>query len=170
MARDPAKFDPGNVTEDEIYKFLTAQWQHQNQLSWSRLYVLLALESGTLAGSYSIKGWLGCSLIIVGTIVGFILYRLMLRDWGVRDQEKLLNVLDGVHKPLGLRMIPDAKSVLSNGQFLLNLLFIILLLTNLAAFAVILPCKYETASTAAAIDQLRANPPLQRDAPQAARP
>lgn len=154
-------FDPRAVSENEIYKFLTTQWQHQNQLSWSKLYVILALESGTLAGSYNIKGLLGCGLVIVGTLIGFILYRLILRDWDVRNQERLLSILDSVHSPLGLRMIPPAKSTLSNGKFLLNLLFIILLLTNLAAFAYLLPCKYEPISTATNIDQMHANPAVE---------
>lgn len=143
MPRDIHAFDPACVSENEIYKFLTAQWQHQNQLSWSRLYVILALESGTLAASYSLKGWVGCALLIIGTFVGFVLYRLIHRDWDVRDQLKLLELLDSVHAPLGLRMIPPAKSRWSNGKFLLAMLFLTLLLTNLGALALLLPCRFQ---------------------------
>lgn len=137
MPRDLSTFDPSNVTDNEIYKFLTAHWQHQNQLSWSKLYALLALESGTLAASYTLKGGLGAALIVVGTLVGLILYRLILRDWDVRNQGALLALLDSVHRPLGVSMVPPAGSRWSNGRFLLNCLFALLFITNMVGLCVI---------------------------------
>lgn len=144
MTRQADKFDPNNVSENEIYKFVTAQWQHQNQLSWSRLYVMLALEFSVLGGAFSAKGLVGSGAIIVGTFVGFILYRLMLRDWNVRDQH--LQLLDKVHDPLRIRMIPPSGTRLNNGQFLLRILFITLLATNVAVLTVLFFQKTETAS------------------------
>lgn len=55
MTRKQREFKPENVTENEIYKFITAQWQHQNQMGWSRLYFVLALETATLSAAYSVK-------------------------------------------------------------------------------------------------------------------
>lgn len=140
MTRETANsFVASNVSENEIYKFLATHWQHQNQLSWSRLYALLALESGTLAGSYSVKGWTGLGLLLVGTLVGFILYRLIKRDWDVRDQDKLREILDRVHEPLGIRMISPREPTWCSGQFLLNALFVVLLLTNIVSLAILRP-------------------------------
>lgn len=108
---------------------------------------MLALETAILAGSYYVKPWwIGCALLLVGTMVGYILYRLMRRDWHVRDYHLIL--LDKVHKDIifdqdktgkdcEIRMIPEDERFLSNGQKLLRLLFTILLLTNVGAFAFI---------------------------------
>lgn len=168
MTRQTNEFNPNNVSENEIYKFITAQWQHQNQLSWSRLYVMLALETATLGGAFSAKGLVGIGTIIIGTFVGFILYRLMRRDWHVRDQH--LQMLDKVHIPLEIRMIPPSGTRFNNGQFLLRTLFITLLLTNVAALAVLLVQKPEAAPKAPITTPACANTSLQRDAPHAARP
>lgn len=135
MARQASQFDPKNVTENEIYKFITAQWQHQNQLSWSRPYVMLALEFAVLSAAYSAKGLVGIGAVVVGTFVGFIIYCLMLRDWTVRDQH--LELLNKVHSPLGISMKPTGGKF-NNGQFFLRALFITLLVTNVAVMTALL--------------------------------
>lgn len=71
----------------------------------------------------------------MGTLVGIILYRLMRRDWHVRDQH--LEILDKVHMPLKIRMVPPAETIWSNGQFLLKTLFTLLLITNLTAIVIL---------------------------------
>lgn len=162
MTRQADGFDPNNVSENEIYKFITAQWQHQNQLSWSRLYVMLALEFAALGGAFSAKGLVGSGAIIVGTFVGFILYRLMRRDWNVRDQH--LRLLDKVHGPLGIRMIPPSGTRLNNGQFLLRTLFITLLATNVAVLAILFCQKTEAASLSQFSIQKCVNPAVHTDA------
>ena len=99
---------------------------------------MLALEFAALGGAFSAKGLIGCATIIIGTFVCFILYCLMRRDWHVRDQH--LQILDKVHVPLGIRMIPPSGTRLNNGQFLLRMLFVTLLGTNIAAL-VVLYCR-----------------------------
>jgi hypothetical protein len=137
--RDIDKFDPGQVSANEIYKFLVAQWQHQNQLSWGKLYSILAVESALLAASYSATTKLvGCGAIVIGSFVCFILYQLIRRDWDVRNQRRLLELLDAVHNPLGIRMIPPARSKWENGQFLLALLMRTLLATNVVVAGILI--------------------------------
>lgn len=129
MKQREAAFDPDKVSDNEIYKFLTTQWQHQNQLSWSRLYVMVALELAVLGGAISIKGALGVGAIIIGTFIAFILYRLVLRDWHVRDQH--LALLNKVHKSSEIQMLIDPGTKWNQGRFLLYILFGTLFLTNL---------------------------------------
>lgn len=165
MKQREATFDPDKVSDNEIYKFVTAHWQHQNQLSWSRLYVMVALELATLGGAISIKGVLGIGAIVVGTFVGFLLYRLILRDWHVRDQHQEL--IDNVHKSSGIRMAPEPGSKWNHGRFLLRSLFITLLLTNIATSLTLLyPSKFQLASASTDVPKNCANNTLQRDASQ----
>lgn len=138
------QFNPQAVSEGDIYHFLISHWQHHNELSWSKLNVILALETATLAGSFSIKEeLLKCSLLVIGTIVGLIIYKLMRRDWHVRDYH--LPLLDKIHQHIAnevtnnneirpIRMIPPAKSSIENGQILLLSLMTILFLTNYSVF------------------------------------
>ncbi|MDD3483170.1 hypothetical protein [Azovibrio restrictus] len=161
MKQREAIFDPEKVSDNEIYKFLTTHWQHQNQLSWSRLYVMVALELATLGGAFSIKGILGVSAIVVGTFVGFLLYRLILRDWHVRDQHQEL--IEKVHKSSDIRMVPEPGSRWNHGRFLLRNLFTTLFLTNIATSLIFLyPSNFQPVSTNA-INNC-ANNMLQRDA------
>ena len=148
MTRQAYKFNPKNVSENEIYKFVTSHWQHQNQLSWSRLYVLLALEFAVLGGAFSTRGLVGIGAVIVGTFVGFIIYCLMKRDWIVRDQH--LQLLDKVHSPLGISMKPTGGKF-SNGEFFLNTLFLTLLVTNVAVLAVLTALLWQKTGSAALI-------------------
>lgn len=126
--------DKDPVSSDELYKFFTAHWHHHNQLSWSKLYIMLALESATLAASDRLSHQnpnAACVLLFVGTLVGIILYRLILRDWEIRDEyTKKLAI---VHKPFDIFMIPPSEGPLKHGQSLLLLLIALLGLTNLAA-------------------------------------
>lgn len=163
MKQREAAFDPDKVSDNEIYKFITAHWQHQNQLSWSRLYVMVALELATLGGAASIKGILGVGAIVVGTFVGLLLYRLIQRDWHVRDQHQEL--MDKVHKSSGIRMAPEPGSKWNHGRFLLRNLFITLLLTNIATSLILLcPTKFQLAPASAATPSNCANNTLQGDA------
>lgn len=128
------KFQSDRVSSNEIYKFLTAHWHHHNQLSWSKLYIMLALESATLAASDKLSSQspnLACALLLIGTAVGIILYRLMLRDWEVRDE--YTQKLDMVHDLFGIRMIPRSKGPFLHGHSLLLLLVLLLGLTNMIA-------------------------------------
>lgn len=150
MTREQHEFKPENVTENEIYKFMISQWQHQNQMGWSRLYFVLALEIAILSGAFFFakewigKGWIGIgigiALICIGTLVGFIIYRLMHRDLDIRDQH--LEILDKVHMPLDIRMTPKVTTTLNNflhnSQFLLRSLFFLLLIINLTAIVLLI--------------------------------
>jgi hypothetical protein len=128
------KLEAEPVSSNEIYKFLTAHWHHHNQLSWSKLYVLLAVESATLAAGFQLHSDtpnVACALVLVGTVVGIILYRLMQRDWEIRDD--YTTKLDLAHSSLGIRMIPSSSGPSSHGQSLLLLLVILLVAVNASA-------------------------------------
>ena len=128
-----SSFEASKVTDNEIYKFLTAHWHHHNLLSWSKLNVLLVLEVATLAGADAISAqrfW-PIGVLVLGTLVGGILYLLILRDWEVRDS--VCALLDQLHVPIGIRMIPRASSRAVHGQFLLQLLLVLLVVANVGA-------------------------------------
>jgi hypothetical protein len=144
VTRDKDKpFDPLKVTESEIYRFIYMQWQHHNQLSWNKLNVLLALQTAILAGSFYVRPyWLGCCLLVVGTLVSIIVYFLMRRDSDVRDghlsiiEKVLADIPDANGKQI--RVIPDG-AWWKRGQHLLRLLLAVIVMMNIVAFLVLLP-------------------------------
>jgi len=77
--REVGAFEAKDISANEIYKFMTTHWHHHNQLAWSKLNVLLALEAAVLAGAYAIKNdahGSACALVLVGSTVAVILYLL----------------------------------------------------------------------------------------------
>ena len=95
---------PLTVNGNEVYRFITTHYFHQNQLSWSRLQTQFAVEAGLLTWYFSQKQSPTISAfgMILGVIVIWLLYKLVLRDWEIRDQNE--NVLKLFHEPLGIEM------------------------------------------------------------------
>jgi hypothetical protein len=108
---------PLTVDGKEIYRFLTTQYLHQNQLSWSRLQTTFAIEAGLLAWFFSAETPM--PVVVVGMILGslaiWLLHQLILRDWEVRDQNT--NTLDQVHGPLQIKLIKEAGRKWLKGRY-----------------------------------------------------
>jgi hypothetical protein len=107
---------PFPVDGKEVYRFVTAQYLHQNQLSWSRLQTIFVIEAGLLAWLFSAK--FSILIYVIGMILGSIaiglLHQLILRDWKIRDQNT--HLLDQVHKPLHVKLIKEADSKWLSGR------------------------------------------------------
>lgn len=134
---------PLTVDGEGIYEFLTAQYLHQNQLSWNRLQTLFAIEAGLLAWFFSEQPPtvpIVTSGMILGSIAIWLLHQLVLRDWEIRDQNA--HLLDEVHKPLKVTLITEASrkwlrgrhvaAYLTYGCIIVNLVLSLLRLHNAA--------------------------------------
>lgn len=110
------------VEGKDIYGFLTNQYLHQNQLSWSRLQTIFAIEAGILAWFFSFGSSLAISSLglLLGTCVVWLLYRLVIRDWEIRDQN--LHLLDEVHEQIGISMIQPTRHSVLSGNVILRVL------------------------------------------------
>ncbi len=105
------------VTEDAVYKHLTDYYLYQDRLSWSRTQTLVVLEAALLAASYAKAGtFIAPVILILGTFVVWLIWRLIKRDWQVRDQN--LKLLDQVHERKGIRMVVPASTIWSKGSFI----------------------------------------------------
>lgn len=121
-------FNPAEVSENEVYRFITTQYQHQNQLSWSRLQTIFAVETATLTGAFAKPGFYGNAAILLGTVIIVILYLMVIRDWQVRDQNT--NLLDAVHQPRNIKLIVKPKFWWLRGYNLFGLAILSSLLAN----------------------------------------
>jgi hypothetical protein len=101
-----SSFDTNSVNENEIYRFLTTQYLHQNQLSWSRLQTAFAVEAGLLTWFFSSINSANTLVTLIsmglGSVVIWLLYQLILRDWDIRDQNKSL--LEQIHSNRKLKI------------------------------------------------------------------
>ncbi|MCK4546136.1 MAG: hypothetical protein KAW17_01730 [Candidatus Eisenbacteria sp.] len=136
---------------EAVYAYLTANYLHQDQLSWGRTQLLVAIEAGTLAAAFSLRP-LAVPILLFGVFLVLAIWRLVERDWEVRDQD--LDLLDKVNKPLGIRMIKTPRNKLWCGSVILRAVFIGLialniLLTGLFVLASFCECK--------ALDVFRSN-------------
>ena len=128
--RRKRSFNPVKVSENEIYRFVTTQYLHQNQLSWSRLQTIFAVETATLTSAFVKPGFYGNAAVFLGSAVIVILYLMVIRDWQVRDQNN--NLLDNVHQPLNIRLIIKPKYWWQRGKNLFPIAILSSLLANLA--------------------------------------
>jgi hypothetical protein len=123
MEDQPTTKSPRVLTlpnDAEIYNFLTRYYLHQDQLSWSRIQTIVAIEGAVLAGALAKGGLLACGLLAFGALVIWLLWKLINRDWQVRDQD--LDLLDQVHKPKGIRLTTPPIPSWASGQRLLSVL------------------------------------------------
>jgi len=66
----PDKRMPLSVDGGEIYRFLTTQYLHQNQMSWSRLQTIFVIQAGLLAWFFAANTHV--TITVVGMILGSI--------------------------------------------------------------------------------------------------
>lgn len=126
------------VSDDQVYSFLTSQFFNQDQLSWNRTQTIVAIEAGILASSFALKGILGVASLLLGSILVWLIWCLVLRDWEIRDQHLIL--LDAVHKPLGIRLICKAKFKWRTGRIILKAIVLFLIFINLTLSSYFLMC------------------------------
>jgi len=113
-----------------VYQWLTAYFLHQDRVSWSRIQTIVAVEAGILAAAFALDCRASLVPLVVGTFLIGCVWRLVRRDWQIRDQD--LAKLDLVHKPRGIRITKRAANVLWSGAGMLKLLMWSLGLINLA--------------------------------------
>lgn len=116
MSRPIDRFDPAEVSENEIYRFLTTQALAQNQLLHSRINTMLMVEVAALAGAINARKEAVVLIVLVLASALIILFWL----FAVRDRQGQLahiGKLDDVHKSLGVQLIPRGRYGLrgSNG-------------------------------------------------------
>jgi len=100
------------VSQDQVYNWLTRYYLHQDQLSWSRLQTIVAVEASALAASFYLDGknegvasWAPMVALVFGSVVTFLLWLAVYRDWEIRDYTR--KHLDTVHATFGLRMTSE---------------------------------------------------------------
>jgi hypothetical protein len=90
----PDQFEPpedvnwGAVDEKEFYRFIYTYYLHQDALSWKRTELLFLLEAGVLATALVQRTsvTVAVSALAGGSILVFLIWRLIQRDGQVRDQ------------------------------------------------------------------------------------
>lgn len=128
--RNPETFDPAKVSENEIYRFLTTRALSQNQLVYTRVQTMLTIEVAALAASVSAQS-ISLKMLVLGlaTLLITIFWLLARRD----RQAQLANIdiLDRVHKPLCIMLIPAPKQDWQRGMLGVTAIFSLMLLANL---------------------------------------
>jgi hypothetical protein len=135
------------VSPDSVYAHLTSYYLYQDRLSWSRTQTLVVLEAAILAGSYAQVGTaLAPAILLPGTFIVWLIWRLIKRDWQVRDHN--LHLLDQVHQPKGIKMVVPASGNWSRGSFITPCIVYSLLVINgvLTLCYVLLACGVDNLS------------------------
>jgi hypothetical protein len=131
--------EPEKISESEIYRFLYTYYQHQDRLSWSRTQALGIVEGGILAVAFSKQGLTGSLALLVGTIIIWLIWQLIQRDWEVRDQH--LKDLDLIHEPRNIRMRIKPRCQFRRGSFIMKLIIRSIIFINiLLAIRFASPC------------------------------
>jgi len=101
---------------DEVYRFISLYYLHQDKLSWSRTQTMVLIESGILAAAYKICSFLSIVPLLLGAIIVFLFWGLIQRDWQIRDNQ--LEKLDDIHKYYGVHPFRiEAKHYWWKGRF-----------------------------------------------------
>ena len=126
------------IEANEFYRFVCALYLQRDTLSWSRAQLIFAVEAGVLAGAFSNKdsAIYFVPALIAGSVVIFLIWRLVQRDWQVRDQYNLY--FDKFHKEFlneqinsGRIMTVAPKSRWYRGAFILKFIIWSLITFNL---------------------------------------
>ena len=125
-----AKFlNPIHIKDEHVYAFLTEYYIHQDQLSWGRTEALGVVEIGILTAAFAKEGWIAATSLIVGSVVVWLIWCLVQRDWEMRDQS--LSALDSVHAPRNISMACATKHWWWRGRTILRVIVCLILLTNI---------------------------------------
>jgi hypothetical protein len=119
------------VKDDEFYRFACAYYLHQDSLSWSRTQILFAVEGAALAAALSQRTSIAVLALLSGSVLVFLIWRLVQRDWQVRDQ--YLNFLDKFHKfteDSKIKMTVDPKGYSYRGSSITQFIILALIAIN----------------------------------------
>lgn len=105
----------------EVYAHFGASYLYQDQLSWGRTQLLVAIEAGTLAAAFALRPILAIAALLLGALLMAAIWRLVERDWEVRDHHR--DLLGKVHKPLDIRMTKEPCNRWWRGSFILRRIF-----------------------------------------------
>jgi len=131
-----------NGLDREVYRFLVTQYLYEDQLSWSRVQTLVAVEAGLLAAAFAKRGLVAILALVVGSLLIALIWRLIERGWEVRDQN--LKILDQVHKPRQIRMVKTARGVFWRGSCIIRLTVGLIIFANLALALLFAWCRNTT--------------------------
>jgi hypothetical protein len=98
----------GSVDKSDFYRFIYTYYFHQDTLSWRRTQILLVAEAGILAAAFNKHGWLAILALSLGSLLVFLIWRLIQRDWQVRDQYN--KYFDECHAEWGVRLTVQPRT------------------------------------------------------------
>jgi hypothetical protein len=123
-------FRPELVSSSEVYRCLYTSYLHQDRLAWSRTQALVAIEAGLVAAAFSQKGLFAALILVTGTLLLYLIWRLIRRDFDNRDMHR--DVLDRVHKPLGISMGKQPPCpAWAYGRRIIGIVFVALAIVNI---------------------------------------
>lgn len=103
----------GEVAPAEVFRFMATYYIYQDQIGWSRTQTMVVVEVAVLAGAFARQGPLSPIVLVVGACVVCYLFRLIQRDWQVRD--RIGCNLDPVLKRYDIRLVPAPAARLLRG-------------------------------------------------------
>jgi len=119
----------GPISESEFYRFIGAYYLHQDTLSWSRTQNLFAVEAGVLVAAFTRHGWLALLALLLGSGLVFLIWRLIQRDWQIRDQYN--PYFDEFHKAWGVTLGVPPKNRWYRGHHIVKIIYCSMIALNL---------------------------------------
>lgn len=137
-----AKKACSSISESDFYRFIYTHYFHQDGLAWSRTQSLFAVEAGVLVAAFAKHGWIAILSLFAGSVLVFLIWRLIQRDVQARDQYNLY--FDEFHKEWEVRMSVPPKSEWYRGSYIVRFIIWSVVFFNLCAaigFAIELVCR-----------------------------
>jgi hypothetical protein len=120
-----------SVKPEEFYRFIYTYYFYQEGVSWTRTQNLLVVEGGVLAAAFSQHGQLAILALAGGSVLVFLIWRLIQRDWQIRDQ--YIPYFDEFHKDWGVKMALPAKGYWYRGRHIINAIIWSVIVFNLCS-------------------------------------
>jgi len=118
----------GPIGESDFYRFACSFYFHQDSLSWSRTQMLFAIEAATLATVFSKRDWVVPLSTAFGSILVFLLWRLILRDWEIREQ--YAGYIGDFHRALPVELVAKPKIRCFGGRYIMRFIMLFLMFIN----------------------------------------
>ena len=139
---------PKRTSDSGFFRALISYYIHQDQLMWNRTQILIAIQGGSLAGSYSLIGknnWVAFLILLSAVLFTLLLLAVIKRDIDARDVN--LQLIDKIAEELSkpyegdgvpcFRLIPKPKWSTLRGKFALLVVVCLLLLIDIVMSSVI---------------------------------
>ena len=130
----PEKVPLESPSPSEVFRLMGTYYLYQDQIGWNRTQTLVVIEAGVLAGAFSRQGWLGPALLVVGSLVVYWIYQLILRDWQIRDH--LGQTIQPIVDQFGLDLLPPPSKNLPRGRAVVKRIVFGLIATNMLLVAI----------------------------------